>query len=124
MTRTVAGIYDDLPAAELSRVCIFTANYGEASALNFLGDRYGLPPAISGHNSYYLWGPGACTGEVMITVGLSRGEVERGYTVVERATTNTCRYCVLEEENGAPVYVAANPKAPISDLWPRTKHYE
>jgi len=124
MTRTVAGVYDDLPAAELSRVCIFTANYGEASALNFLGDRYGLPPAISGHNSYYLWGPGACTGEVMITVGLSRGEVERGYAVVERATTNTCRYCVLEEENGAPVYVAANPKAPISDLWPRTKHYE
>src|SRR5215204_5067878 len=124
MTRTVAGVYDDLPAAELSRVCIFTANYGEASALNFLGDRYGLPPAISGHNSYYLWGPGACTGEVMITVGLSRGEVERGYAVVERATGNTCRYCVLEEENGAPVYVAANPKAPISDLWPRTKHYE
>jgi hypothetical protein len=124
MTRTVAGVYHDLPAAERSRACIFTGNYGEASALNFLGDRYGLPPAISGHNSYYLWGPGACMGKAMITVGLSRGEVERSYAGVQRAATNTCRYCVLEEENGAPVYVATKPKAPISDLWPRTRHYE
>ena len=124
MTRTVASVYDDLPTAERSRACIFTANYGEASALNFLGDRHGLPPAISGHNNYYLWGPGGCTGEVMITVGLSRGEVERGYAGVERAATNTCRYCVLEEENGAPVYVATKPKAPIAEWWPSTKHYE
>ena len=124
MTRTVTSVYDDLPAAERSRVCIFTANYGQASALNFLGDRYGLPPAISGHNSYYLWGPGGCTGEVMITVGLSRSEVERVYAAVERAATNTCRYCVLEEENGAPVYVATKPKAPIAEWWTSTKHYD
>jgi Dolichyl-phosphate-mannose-protein mannosyltransferase len=124
MTRTVASVYDDLPAVERSRACVFTANYGEASALNFLGERHGLPPAISGHNSYYLWGPGGCTGEVMITVGLPRGEVERGYAAVERAATNTCRYCVLEEENDAPVYVATKPKAPIRKLWPSTKHYD
>ena len=124
MTQTVASVRDDLPFAERSRTCIFTANYGEASALNFLGDRYRLPPAISGHNNYYLWGPGECTGEVMITVGLSRGEVERGYVDVQSAATNTCRYCVLEEENGAPVYVATKPKSPIAELWPRTKHYE
>ena len=124
MTQTVAGVYDDLSAAERSRACIFTANYGEASALNFLGDRYGLPPAISGHNSYYLWGPGGCRGAVLITVGLSRGKVEQFYTDVEKAATNTCRYCVLEEENGAPVYVATKPKAPIAEWWPQTKHYE
>jgi hypothetical protein len=60
----------------------------------------------------------------MITVGLSRGEVEQFYTDVEKAATNTCRYCVLEEENGAPVYVATKPKAPIAEWWPQTKHYE
>jgi hypothetical protein len=42
----------------------------------------------------------------MITVGLSRGKVERDHTDVESAATNTCRCCVLEEENGAPVYMA------------------
>jgi hypothetical protein len=59
----------------------------------------------------------------MITVGLSRGKVERDHTDVESAATNTCRCCVLEEENGAPVYMATKLKAPIAESWPRTKHY-
>jgi hypothetical protein len=123
MTRTVAGTYEGLPAEERARACIFTSNYGEASALNFLGERYGLPPAISGHNNYYLWGPGSCRGEVMITVGLSRGEVGHLYAGVERAATVTCRYCIPEEDD-VPVYVGTKPKAPIRELWPQTKHYE
>lgn len=124
MARTVASVHDDLPAKKRTRACVFTSNYGEASAINFLGGRYGLPPAISGHNNYYLWGPGECDGEVMITVGVPRGQVEQFYSGVRKAATNTCRYCVLEEEDGASVYVATKPKATIRELWPRTKHYE
>ena len=111
------------PLGGVPGACVFTSNYGEASALNFLGGRYGLPPAISGHNTYFLWGPGSCTGKVMITVGVPRDQIERGYTAVERATTIACRYCI-PEENGVPVYVATKPKAPIGQLWPATKHYE
>ena len=123
MTRTVADTYNRLPTEERTRACIFTSNYGEASALNFLGSRYRLPPAISGHNSYYLWGPEGCKGEVMITVGISRADVEQVYADVERAATITCRYCV-PEENDVPVYVARKPKVSIQELWPQTKHYE
>jgi 4-amino-4-deoxy-L-arabinose transferase-like glycosyltransferase len=123
MTRSVAYTYDGLPTAERQRACIFTSNYGEASALNLLGVRYRLPPAISGHNSYYLWGPGSCTGEVMITVGIPRSEIEQIYADVEEAATIHCRYCV-PEENGVPVYVATKSTAPIQELWPQTKHYD
>jgi 4-amino-4-deoxy-L-arabinose transferase-like glycosyltransferase len=123
MTKTVAGAYEGLPARERSQACVFTSNYGEASALNFLGRKYGLPPAVSGHNSYFLWGPDGCTGKTMITVGVPREQIERGYAAVERAATITCRYC-MPEENGVPVYVATKPKAPIGRLWPETKHYE
>jgi hypothetical protein len=123
MTRTVASAYDGLPARERSRACVFTSNYGEASALNFLGEKRGLPPTISGHNTYYLWGPGRCTGEVMITVGVPRNQIERGYAAVKRPATITCRYC-MPEENGVPVYVATEPRAPLGQLWPETKHYE
>ncbi len=123
MVQTVGKVYDELPAAKRSRACVFAANYGEASALNFLGEQRGLPPAISGHNTYYLWGPGGCTGDVMITIGLSREEVEGGYASVRRAATIACRFCV-PEENGVPVYVATGPKAPIQKLWSQTRHYE
>ena len=33
---------------------VFTQNYGEAGALELLGR--GLPPVVSGHNSYFTWG--------------------------------------------------------------------
>jgi hypothetical protein len=111
------------PARERSRACVFTSNYGEASALNFLSRKYDLPPAISGHNTYFLWEPGSCTGKAMITVGVPSEQIERGYAAVERAATITCRYC-MPEENGVPVYVATKPKAPIGRLWLETKHYE
>jgi hypothetical protein len=123
MTQTVADAYEALPAPERSQACVFTSNYGEASALKFLGARYDLPPAISGHNNYYLWGPGRCMGEVMITVGLPRDDVKQSYTGVMRAATIACRYC-MPEENDVPVYVARNPKDPIQEQWPQTKHYE
>jgi hypothetical protein len=123
MTRTVADTYDGLPTEERPRTCIFTSNYGEASALSLLGGRYRLPPAISGYNNYYLWGPDGCTGEVMITVGIARDEIEQVYAGVERAATITCRYC-MPEENDVPVYVATKPILPMRELWPQTKHYE
>jgi hypothetical protein len=30
----------------------------------------------------------------------------------------------MPEENDVPVYVARNPKDPIQEQWPQTKHYE
>lgn len=70
MVSTLSQVYDELPPSERNQACIFTGNYGEASAVNFFGKSLGLPEAISGQNSYYIWGPGACTGQVLIMVGI------------------------------------------------------
>ncbi len=32
-------------------------NYGEAGAIDYYGRQLGLPPAISGHNNHWFWGP-------------------------------------------------------------------
>jgi hypothetical protein len=77
MVSTLSHAYDELPTNVKNQSCIFTANYGEASAINFLGKNSGLPEAISGHNSYYIWGPGACTGQVVITIGIARSDVSK-----------------------------------------------
>jgi 4-amino-4-deoxy-L-arabinose transferase-like glycosyltransferase len=52
MVATVAGVYDSLSAEEQAQCAIFTGNYGEAGAVDFLGRKYNLPKAISGHNNY------------------------------------------------------------------------
>ena len=70
MVATVAGAYAALPAAQRAQACILTGNYGGASAVDFFGPRRGLPAAISPHNNYYIWGPGGCTGSVVLSIGL------------------------------------------------------
>jgi len=122
MVATVAGVYDSLPAAERPDACVLTGNYGEAGAIDFFGARHGLPEAISGHNSYYLWGPRGCTGEVVVALGVPR-EVLRGvFGRVERAGTVRCRYCMPDEDN-LPVYVCRDPKLPFYEAWPRFEHF-
>lgn len=122
MTATIARVYDSLPAGERSQACILTQNYGEASALDIFGPRYHLPPAISGHNNFYLWGPGNCSGQVLITVNFTRSDLEKSYGSVTQAATITCVYCQAEE-NDVPVYIAKEPTVSTAGAWSTVKHY-
>ena len=68
MAATVARVYNSLPPEIRARTAIFAQNYGQAGAIDLFGPKYGLPPAISGHQSYFLWGPRGYTGESMIVM--------------------------------------------------------
>ena len=48
-----------LTPEERAHAAIYTQNYGEAGAVDFFGTE--VPPAISGHKNYYLWGPHGAT---------------------------------------------------------------
>jgi hypothetical protein len=61
--------YNALPPDIRARTAIFCVNYGEASAVNILGPKYGLPAAISGHQNYFYWGWNGYTGESVLTLG-------------------------------------------------------
>ncbi|MGZ3637038.1 MAG: glycosyltransferase family 39 protein [Ktedonobacterales bacterium] len=121
MTATVAQVYDSLPADQRSHACIFTVNYGEAGALELLGTRYHLRAVVSGHNNYYIWGPGSCDGSVIITVGVSQSDLTE-FAHVTQAATITCSYCMTEEDN-IPVYVCTGLRDPLQDVWLRVKHF-
>jgi hypothetical protein len=122
MVATVAGVYHDLPPEERAESCIFTGNYGEAGAVDFFSPQYDLPKAISGHNNYYLWGPGDCTGEVVISIGVPLSRLEVVFDDVEQVDTSDCEYCMPDEDN-LPIYVGRNPKASLQEIWPQVKHY-
>jgi hypothetical protein len=122
MVETIARVYQSLPEEEQPKSCILTGNYGEAGAVDFFGAEYGLPKAISGHNSYYLWGPGGCTGELVIGIGVPLERLEAVFGDVEEASTVRCEYC-MPDENDLPVYVCRDPKMPLKEAWPEFKHY-
>ncbi len=69
MVAGFAARYNALPPEERVHTGIFCGNYGEASAVNILGPKYGLPTAISGHQNYFYWGWNGYTGESVLTLG-------------------------------------------------------
>jgi hypothetical protein len=116
-----------LPPTERSRACVVTSNYGEAGALQQLSPPGRLPPVISGHNNYYLWGPGRCTGQVLITVGYSRNAVQHQralYPHIRLAAIHRCTYCVSFEQT-LTIYVLSGAARPIFPrLWSTVKQYD
>jgi hypothetical protein len=121
MTAAIASVYDQLPQSEKASACIFGANYGEASALTFLGKNGSLPPVISSHNNFYIWGPGDC-GAVLITVGVNAAVLQKYYRNVTQVALVTCEYCMSNEDN-LPVYVATSPLGSLQSIWPSIKTF-
>ena len=122
LVAAVARAYDSLPPHDRARAAIYVGNYGEAGAINFLGKARQLPTAISGHNNYWLWGPGNSSGDVVIVVGASREELEPMFASVEEVGRVQCRYC-MPFENQRPVYICRALKRPLPELWPQLKRY-
>ena len=121
MVAEVARVYDALPPAERAKAAIFAGNYGEAGASDFFGPRYGLPKAISAHQTYFLWGPRDYTGEVMILLQVNRREIEDRFQSVEEAGRVGHPYAMGEEHY--PILVGRGLKQPLREVWPRLKHW-
>jgi 4-amino-4-deoxy-L-arabinose transferase-like glycosyltransferase len=122
MAAKVAAIYWSLPPHERASAVFYGENYGEAAAIDVFGARLGLPPAISGHNNYYLWGPRGHDGSVMIIVGGSPrhyAEVFRSYAVAGRTEAPYA----MPYETGRPIYVLRGLKTPLPEFWPTVKNY-
>jgi hypothetical protein len=120
MARTVAGVYHDLPVADQADCAILAGNYGEAGAIDYYGPALGLPKAISGHNSYFYWGPRGYSGACVIIFGERSNEFITYFGDVQRAATVKSPLA-MPNERLVPVYVCRKPREPLSALWPRFK---
>ena len=122
MAEKVAAVYESLTPEDRAQAVFLGNNYGEAAAIDVFGRRLGLPPAISGHNNYYLWGPRGHDGSVMIIIGGSEEGYAaqfRSFEIVGRITT---RYA-MPYETDKPIYVLRGLKKPLEDFWPTVKEY-
>ena len=122
MAAQVAVVYNALPLADRAKAVFFGLDYGQAAAIDIFGRSLGLPPAISAHNNYYLWGPQGHDGSVLIVLGAYSGVLFPDYRRVEVAGKIDNAYAMPFETG--PIYVLRDPNMPFSSLWPRLKHYD
>lgn len=126
MTAQVAGIYQSIPEIEKPRTVILAGNYGEAGALDFYGNEFGLPRIITGSNSYWYRGYGEPEPETVIVVGFERGYADHFFAFCEYSGTVTNQYDVKNEETSyhTSLYVCQKPRRPWSEMWPEMQWYQ
>jgi hypothetical protein len=123
MVAEVARVYRSLPPEERAQAGIYGQNYGEAGAVDLLGEKHGLPKASSGHNNYYLWGPQG-SGEVLIILGGDPEDHRQAFRDVRQAGETRCNGLCMPYEDRQPIWIGRGLKAPVEQIWPMTKHYD
>jgi len=122
MAAEVGRVYNSLPPDVRARTAIFAQTYGQAGAIDLFGPRYGLPQALSGHQSHFLWGPGDATGESMIVLDDNRETLEQLFTSVELRGHVTHPYSM--PYNHFDIYYCRGLKMPLAELWPKVKKWD
>jgi 4-amino-4-deoxy-L-arabinose transferase-like glycosyltransferase len=122
MTAVVARAYHSLPPDVRAKTAIFAQNYGQAGAIDLFGPQYGLPPAISAHQSYFLWGPRNYTGESMIVMDDRKERLEQLFASVQKVGTVYHPYSMPYEH--FDVYYCRGMKWPLKEIWPKLKKWD
>jgi hypothetical protein len=118
----VAAAYNHLPADVRARTGIYCGNYGEASAIDVLGPAYGLPPAISGSQTYWFWGPRGQLKDNMLVVNQTRADLEKTFRSVQPVgTVNTPD--AMPFEDGATIWLGRGLTRTVDEIWPTTKNW-
>lgn len=118
----VGEVTDQIPADLRPNAVVLTVSYGEAAAIDVLGADDGLPPAASGHNSYWLWGPPDAHGPV-IGVGPVGDTLDLICDDVLRVGTVSNSWDVPNETNGYPLLLCPAPRRQLSEVWDQLRHY-
>jgi len=118
----VKRAYDSLSPEDRKKAVILCPNYGEAAAMEYYAAELGLPPAISGHNNYWLWGPGQAGGEVNIVIAHPDNEMLRAFRAVEDLGTVDEPF-QLDRWRELRVYIARGLERPVAELWPDLKRF-
>jgi hypothetical protein len=122
MAATVAGVYNSLPPEVRAKTAVFTQNYGQAGAIDLFGPKYGLPPAISGHQNYFLWGPRGYTGESMIVLAGQPDDLNRRFISFQKVATVYHPYSMPYQHFS--VFYCRGLRQPLNEIWPEVKKWD
>jgi 4-amino-4-deoxy-L-arabinose transferase-like glycosyltransferase len=121
MTAMTAQAWARVPNEQRADCGIFAQNYGQAGAIDFFGPRYGLPKSISGHQTYWLWGPRGYSGNCMIVLDDKKDVLDQLFEQVELIGVSDNLYSI---ERQVPVFLCRGAKfGTLQQLWPKLKRW-
>jgi len=121
MVEGFAARYNALPPDVRAHTAIFCRNYGDASAVNILGAKYGLPTAISGHQNYFYWGWIDYTGESVLTLGRDREAYLKDYAeVIDLGAFDAPWIMDFEHQH---YFLMRHRKRTFAEDWPKIKFW-
>jgi hypothetical protein len=121
MTAMTAQAWARVPFDQRGDCGIFAQDYGQAGAIDFFGPRYGLPPALSGHQTYFLWGPRGYSGNCMIVLDDQKEVLDQLFEQVEFVGESDNPYAL---ERNIPVFLCRGAKfGTLAQLWPGLKKW-
>jgi hypothetical protein len=123
MVASVAHVYHHLRPEDEKRAAIFCQNYGEAGAIDFFGPKFGLPPAISGHQNYFLWGSRDWTGEVLLVLDTRDDEEREQFASVEDLGQIVSSPWAMPFERRTHIYLCRDLKTNVREFWPHVKKW-
>ncbi len=118
LVEKVSHVYHGLPEEERQKCAIMGSWYGPAGAIDHFGPKLGLPNAISGRNSYWLWGPGRYGGEVVLALEFHPDELRDYFGEVEEVAQVRLPYGVTRT-----IFLCRRPRAPLKEIWPHVKNF-
>jgi len=123
MVGSVADVYHRLKPEDQKRATIFCQNYGEAGAIDFFGPKLRLPPAISGHQNYFLWGLRDWTGEVILVLDTNDDDERELFGSVEDLGQVVSSPWAMPFEQRMRIFLCRDLKISVRELWPRVKNW-
>jgi 4-amino-4-deoxy-L-arabinose transferase-like glycosyltransferase len=121
MVAVTAQAWARVPAEQRAACGIFAQDYGQAGAIDFFGSRYGLPKALSGHQTYYLWGPRNYSGQCLIVLDDRKERLDELFEQVEYVGSSDNPYAL---ERHIPVFICRGAKfGSLTKVWPQLKKW-
>ncbi|UCH66722.1 MAG: glycosyltransferase family 39 protein [Ignavibacterium sp.] len=125
LAKNVSAVYQTIPEEEKDRTLIYTNNYGEAGAVEYYSEKYPLPPVISAHNNFWIWGWDYLNEEIknVIIIGGNIEDHLESCEEAEMVLVHKVEY-VMPYENNLPIFLCRNLIRDFQQIWENTKHFE
>jgi hypothetical protein len=122
MAETVSRVYKQLPAEEKPHSVVYGSTYAVAGAMDYYAGEFDLPPAVSRHNSYWMWGLPDIRIDVMIVVGGRKEELAKIFESCEKAAFHQARWA-MPYLNNLTIWVCRRPKLDLREYWKKNPKF-